>query len=331
MSPVEFALAFSTGLVCTTLAVSGIAKLRRTDKTLRALNALDLPIALRTRSLARALPIAELLLAGALLLSAGVFRAAAGIAATMLFSMFTALLVRVLVRGESVDCGCFGGASSDGRVSAWALARNGALILCAFVIATTDGTRESFVAELARTPPQQLVLLGLAGTFALLMVLAREIVVLRKLLQEASARPPGLSEEGNTVPDIELVDRTGLTLPLRMLGRGRPVLLVFASAECSSCREVGSAIAGWAEQLSPIQVRLVTSSRPGEVARRFPGAEPYSLYGARAIRRSLNVERSPAAIVLGDSGRGDLTSQIAYGTSEIEALVETLRPAARAQ
>jgi hypothetical protein len=84
------------------------------------------------RPVARLLPLIEIALA-ALLLAGAAVRVAA-IATMALLVLFDAVIVRVLVRGDRVDCGCFG-AASQRPVSIGTLGRNAALTVVAAVAA----------------------------------------------------------------------------------------------------------------------------------------------------------------------------------------------------
>ena len=81
---------------------------------------------------ARALPWFELLLG--LLLIAGVWRRASATAATLLLVTFIALILRALVKGMQIDCGCFG---SGERLSWITLLRDGALLASSLLVTVT--------------------------------------------------------------------------------------------------------------------------------------------------------------------------------------------------
>jgi len=72
---------------------------------------------------ARALPWFELLLGVWLL--AGIWRRVSTVAATLLLAVFFGLMVRAIVKGMQIDCGCFGPGE---RLSWITLLRDGALL-----------------------------------------------------------------------------------------------------------------------------------------------------------------------------------------------------------
>ena len=108
-------------------AVAGVAKLRRPGATAHAFGALGLR---RPGVLARAVPVAELVVATALVVvpSVGAY------AAIALLVAFSLVVVRTLRAHLEVPCGCLG-AAHEGPVSSVELLRN-ALLLAAAVAAT---------------------------------------------------------------------------------------------------------------------------------------------------------------------------------------------------
>jgi uncharacterized membrane protein YphA (DoxX/SURF4 family) len=78
---------------------------------------------------ARTLPWLELLLG--VLLVVGVFRRISTLAASALLMLFFGLMVRAYVRGETIDCGCFGPGEA---ISPLTLLRDGALLACSLFL-----------------------------------------------------------------------------------------------------------------------------------------------------------------------------------------------------
>lgn len=79
---------------------------------------------------ARTLPWLELAL-GLVLLS-GFFRRVSSVSAAALLTGFFALMVRAYIRGETIDCGCFGPGEA---ISPLTLLRDGSLLLGAILLA----------------------------------------------------------------------------------------------------------------------------------------------------------------------------------------------------
>lgn len=81
-------------------------------------------------AVARTLPWAELALG--LLLIVGRLPRLATVTASALLTVFFALMVRAYLRGETIDCGCFGPGEA---ISPWTLARDGSLLAGAVLLA----------------------------------------------------------------------------------------------------------------------------------------------------------------------------------------------------
>jgi len=120
----------AAGLLALTFAWAGAAKLGRPEATAGGFADLGL---VRPTTLARVVPIVELLLAVALLAAP----AAGAAAALVLLAGFTAVLARALGRGIEVRCACFG--QAGGPALSWVeLVRNAVLAALA-VLAIAAG------------------------------------------------------------------------------------------------------------------------------------------------------------------------------------------------
>lgn len=352
-SPVELALAFSTGLVAFALLLSGATKIGRSANTLAAMIALRVPVGLRRRPVAVLVPTAEILIALVLLLGTGPARSFAGVVAAAMLAVFTALLVGALRRGEEAECGCFGPLSASDRVTPWSVARNLVLIVAALLVGTAAWGSDLFIVQLFEAPLTTLLALVLCWALLAVAVLLRELVVARRrspsTASPASASAgagrgpaplsplsialgldparPGEVMAGDPVPAGELVTDHGIALPLANLANDKPVLLVFLSLGCSSCTPVAEAAPGWRTRLHPLEVVVATSSRPDALAEQYPDLPPFTRYGSYAALQSFGVQRSPAAVALGGLQQPVVASPIAYGLQEIEALVDALESA----
>jgi uncharacterized membrane protein YphA (DoxX/SURF4 family) len=133
------AVAASTALLLAgVLAWAAVGKLRDPAGTREGFDRLGLPA---PGALARAVPVAELAVAGLLVVAPPW----GGTAAFVLLAGFTAYLVDLVRSGRSVPCGCFG-SSGQRPVSAVELVRNGLLLLGAAVVVSSGDT---LVIELA--------------------------------------------------------------------------------------------------------------------------------------------------------------------------------------
>lgn len=304
--------------------LSGAFKVGSSTNVLRTMRALRVPAVLRQRWIARVLPWGEIALASALLFGGGLVRFAAGIVACVALIWFTLMFVGVMRRHEIVDCGCFGALSSERPIDRWAIARNlGLLVLCIPVLLTPFAA-PSLMGGFFRGPLASQLLLLLMWTLVGLCV---ALVQLRRACRnefEAVPAPQAAAEIGDPIPDVELVDAAGVTLPLTRLGFGAPVFLLFLSGECGKCGTVAEHLDDWATRIAPVTIRVATSSRPDVVIERLPGAVQYIAYGASHARKALGVQRNPAAVVLGGATQPVVASGVAHGIDEILDLVSTL-------
>lgn len=153
MNEVLYAGALGLAVV---FAWAGAAKVVAPARTKRTFAALGLPGALAT-----VVPVVELGLGAGLVLAPG----AVAWAAVVMLVAFTALLARVVARGEAVACGCFGSARPE-PVSFVDLVRNGLLIVVAAAVAI--GATTPATPGLAAT----IVVTGLAACGVLVVALA---------------------------------------------------------------------------------------------------------------------------------------------------------------
>lgn len=323
-NPVEFILMFSTGFVAFVLLLSGAAKARQPARTLESMEALGVPEFARRRWIAAVVPVWEIGLGLALLLAPGWYRAAAAALALGTFAVFTVFIIKVLRRGDEVDCGCFGPLSVDDRVTRWTAARNGVLMAASAAIAVAALPHGSFVVELFRSERELVLLCGLAWALLAVAVLTAALLRARRADTNTTSESPGpsASTEGDRIPDAELVSREGVTVPLHALGGGSPVLLVFLSAECGKCVSVARRLPEWQQAIgSSVLLRVATSSRPDVIADRIPEVLPFAYFGARAAKRALGVEGIPSALLLGGLSHRFVASPTAHREEEIDALV----------
>lgn len=333
-SPLDLLLAWSTGLVVFVFALAGLSKLGRGSSLLEAMAAMRVPRVFVRRWVAETIPIAEVALATAMLLTDGVLLVTAASIAALLLLVFTALLIGVLMRGDEVDCGCFGNMSADPRVSRASVIRNAVLAVLAVVTAVGASEHADLIHFLSESDTFTRLGLALAWAVTGLVTLSGTIISLQRKLKRIQERAyigapthdwsipaPAM---GHPIPDAEVVSENGIATSLSRLGRGNPVLLLFLSAECSSCMRIAERVPAWQVDLLPIKIRIITSSRRDVVIDRFPTAAPFARYGSLAARKALAVRREPAAVALGGAHMPVLASPVVYGTKEIQALIATL-------
>ena len=130
------------------MLISGVAKVGRPTATRDAFLSMGVPRALRSETLVTSLPYVEIALGVLLLVTWSWPLAVVAAATTALFAAYWVLVLRVLRRGEEVDCGCFG-ALGDDRVSGTTLARNSVLVVLG-ALATAFGAAGSGVVPAVR-------------------------------------------------------------------------------------------------------------------------------------------------------------------------------------
>jgi hypothetical protein len=131
---------------------------------------------------------------------------------------------------------------------------------------------------------------------------------------------------GRPIPDAELVNSVGVSLPLARLDRGRAVLLLFVKAGCGSCASVARALPEWEARIGAnVTIRVATSSRPSEIAEQYPEYGDRVRFGARGARDALGVRMLPSAVLLGRDGK--VATDVAEGFIEISALVNGIEDA----
>jgi hypothetical protein len=127
-------------------------------------------------------------------------------------------------------------------------------------------------------------------------------------------KPPGFELETIDGGTVSLADLVGL---------GRPLLLVFSDAHCTSCRELAPDVARWQrEHASRLTVAVVASG--GAAANREDaranGLSRVLLQFDGALRAEYGVPATPSAVLIGSDGA--VASSIAAGPHAIRDLVD---------
>jgi hypothetical protein len=340
LSPADVVIDASTGLIAVVLVISGIAKLPATDRTLAAMAGLRVPKILQRRAVACALPILELGIALALLVAPGVARFTAALAAVAMLLVFTVLVARAVRAGDEISCECFGALSRD-VVDGTTVVRNLVLLAAAVAAALVGPDDQSFVLSLTTLAAAELAALVILWiAMVAIALLARQNLDLRAELRRVDATPRSdddasaqvvdadTSTTGRPIPDAELVNSVGVSLPLTRLDRGRAVLLLFVKAGCGSCAPVARAFPEWEARIGAnVTIRIATSSRPDDIAEHYPEYGDRVRFGARGARAALGVRMLPSAVLLGSDGT--VASDVAEGFDEISALVDGIEDAMR--
>ncbi|MBS1907070.1 MAG: hypothetical protein JST33_11010 [Actinobacteria bacterium] len=298
----------STLIIVGVLVASAIAKLRTPDDA-AGWEALGIPAALRKDWLIRLHPIAELVLAAALLLLGGALGIAAAVVAVLLFAAYLAMVWRAKRRTPDASCACFG---ERRPITGRTLLRNAWLVLLAVVSASTVGLLPLWggVATLAVLLwPWTLALAAVAVTFVLVQETASA---------DAHTDAPTAVGAGSALRDAqgeELEDyirsRTpavpvqlggGETVNLRELAARQPMLLLVVSESCGSCTAVIESIDAYRALLPEVSVRFLLQVRP-EDSRLTSAEEPQTLHDPeRYVSGSIGDFYTPTAVLLGMDG-----------------------------
>lgn len=282
-------------MLVASFTLAGVSKLADQRASRRTLAELHVPSAI-AGALALAIPLAELVVAATLGLSATTRWGAVGAAG--LLAVFTVGIAYALLRGRRPDCRCFGAVHSSPL--GWHLVlRNMAL---------------TGLAGLVLWDPQ--FELGVLGAVALAVFAAQSWLCYRLLhqngrvlgrLAELEASPEPALASGTPAPAFVLDDGAGGSVPLAsLLARGRPVLLVFVKSGCAPCEALLPSVAAWQRRSDALTVAVV---------------------GDDHLDVQYGIHATPSAVVIGADGH--IAQPVTVGGVPIVDLAESyLAPAA---
>jgi peroxiredoxin len=298
------------------------------------------------------LPLAELAVAVALLLSQTAWWGSLG--AAFLLMLFVAGIAINLARGRAPECHCFGQFHS--KPAGWqTLARNLMLAAAAgFVIAMGPAHPQrsviAWAADLSAATEAGLALgaaslsLAAAVLWFLLQVIAQNGRLLLRLDaleqqlastpstpssssvergQGAGPMPPAGLPVGTTAPGFSLRGLFGETQTLDALrAAGGPLLLFFTDPNCGPCQALLPDIARWQRELAPTAT-LVLISRGNAEENRAKSSEHglvnVLLQEDREVAIAYKSYGTPGAVLVLSNGR--IGSPVAQGAEQIRALV----------
>ena len=341
----EIVLLLARLLLASVFVVAGVAKLVDREGSRRAIADFGVPAPLTT-PLGLLLPLAELVVAAALIPASTAWWGSAGALALLL--LFVAGIGANLARGRKPECRCFGQWHSE--PAGWnTLARNGFLAAVAgFVLwQGYDGAGPSAVGWLASLSAAQAagVVLGLAvlGVMAvqgwLLLNLLRQNGRLLMRVDELEWRlgaggvapsPNGVEVQpplglpiGDTAPEFELPGLRGETLTLESLRTaGKPVMLLFTDPDCGPCTAMLPEIRLWQkEHAEELTISLVSR---GTVQENRAKSTEHGLRGVLMqkdweVSEAYGVEGTPSAVLVRSDGA--IGSPVHEGADSISALL----------
>jgi thiol-disulfide isomerase/thioredoxin/uncharacterized membrane protein YphA (DoxX/SURF4 family) len=318
-------------LLAAIFLVAAVGKLLDAQGARTALEEFGVP-ARAIRPAGLALPLAEIVVAGALLVRPSAVPGAAG--ALILLLIFTGGVARAISQGRAPDCHCFGQIHSQ-PAGPLTLIRN--IVLCIpAVLVLLAGSGPSLDGALGALHGAQIALVATAILAALLALAVAQLWGdVRRLKLEltratAGRARPGLPR-GAPAPEFSLTAARGDAASLSALRElARPLVLVFLSTHCGPCLTLLPQLAGWQTALADsVTVAAIFSGDAGEIERLSDehglglalaqqADETFLEYGLRA---------TPSAVVV--DAEGLVASAPAEGASPIEALIRaTAAPAA---
>jgi hypothetical protein len=323
-------------------ALAAVSKLGRRVETESTLDAFGISAGLR-RPVAVALPLAELAVAVALLPAASSPYAA--VAATLMLAAFSFAVARVLIRGDQVDCNCFGALGSD-EVSRSTLIRDLALLVPAAFLAVTTWSDPgpgaiAWIGDLD-AKAVAVILGGVALAVAVLsfgfcVELMRQngrLIARLDALEgggtstSAVPAPTSPTYAGTLVPSFAFPDLDGHEVGLdRLLVEGHELLLVFSDPGCHACNPVLPEVARLQREPGDGPLPVVMSLGDPEINRAKAsehGLERVLIQPDFDLARLLGVNGMPGAVLVDREGR--VAAEPVQSTERVAELLATAAP-----
>ncbi len=319
--------------------VAGFAKLADLPGSRRALAGFGLPVAL-ANPFGLLLPIAEIVLAAAMLAASSAHWAALGVLA--LLCIFSVAIAFNLARGKSPDCHCFGQIHS--APAGWStLARNIAFAAIALLVAYR-GPGPSIIGWMDAFTRGETVLLmfgvGMLALFALQTWATLQLIkqggrvllrleAIEKQVASGGAPQPAAAPAalglpvGTPAPPFTAESLDGESMTLNDLRRDDiPVMLFFSDPGCGPCDALLPDIARWQCEAQAQFYAVLISRGDVEANRkkaRQNGLDLVLLQREREISESYQAAGTPTAVLIG--GDGKIASSLAGGADAIRGLV----------
>lgn len=326
------AVSLSQLALAAAFTVAAVAKLADLPGTRGAAESFGVPRRL-SPAVAVLLPVVELTIA-ATLLPAATARWGA-LAAMALLLVFSAAIVRVLGRGATVDCNCFGGLTQT-EVGRGTLIRNLALGLLAAFVAVGVESVGAFGWVTAPAPGDRLAIVLLVGAVLGLACFSWQLLrqngrlLLRLDAVEAAGEPPRAGDGkaaaslaiGTVAPAFSGRDLDGEPVSLEsLLTQGRPVALFFTDPGCGACELVLDAVAdAQRDRMEDLTVAVLSTGatdRIEEKAARF-GLDRVVPQDESVLDR-YGVIGFPAIVLVDERGR--VARPAALGVEEVREVV----------
>ena len=308
--------------------VSAVAKLRDRDGSREAVQGFGVPTAL-VGLVAGGLPFAELACA-ALLVLPDPFATVGAVASLVLLGAFTLAVVVNLVKGNRVDCHCFGSMGDEGAIGWHTVARNGVFMVLAALSLIGAGSLESVpevvldmsgVVALLWTAALLLVAVLVAMGFVLQQLIAGYGAALLRIeaLEQAAGIAAPVPAPLFTLPDLD-----GELVSLKeTLSDGMPTVVVFVSPGCSNCTELLPDLAGYQRDEHGPHVLVLSEGSIADNREKAAGSEEprILLQSDRSLGEEIGILGTPAAMLVGVDGL--IAGGVVHGPNPIRQLIES--------
>jgi uncharacterized membrane protein YphA (DoxX/SURF4 family) len=315
--------------VAAVFAVAGVAKLMDRPGARQAVGAFGVPDTV-VAPVAVLLPIAELAVAVALLITAAAVGGAVG--ALVLLAGFIVGITINLAKGRQPDCRCFGQLHSA-PVGWKTLARNAALAAAvAFVVAEGPGASLSNWSSGLTTLEWVTLLVAIALAAAFAHEGSQLVARWRRSRHRpdptaGSATVIGPSSAGlpigSRAPDFALPGGHGEVVTLKnLLASARPVLLIFVDPGCGSCTALMPEVEQWqVEHASNVTMAVVSRGPLPDPSIEVGGISNMGLQQDHEIGDAYRYGGPPGAVLIGADGL--IASPMAAGPDAVRRLVHS--------
>jgi methylamine dehydrogenase accessory protein MauD len=332
---------FARYLLVGTFLLAGVTKLLDLAGSRTALEGFGLP-SWMSRPGAVFLPIAELLVAAALLLpSTFVWGALGAIGLLVLFVVGAAVN---LALGRTPDCHCFGQLHSA-PIGPGIILRNGALAVLAAIVAWRgDAATLGGISDWSRglTSSEQIVMIALAVLIGLVAVQAffgyqlfrqnGRILLRLNALEEGFETPAEVRSDaptasglpvGTQAPEFALSGIHGETLTLAALrAEGKPVMLLFTDPGCGPCNALMPEVGRWQRERKNDLNVVVLSRKSAEENRKKAAQHQLTrvlLQNDAEVAEAYRYQGTPSAVLVSPDGK--IASNLVAGAEGIRTLV----------
>jgi peroxiredoxin len=315
-------------ILAVVFVVSAVAKLRDREGSREAVEAFGVPAAL-VGVVAGGLPFAELACA-LLLVLPDPFATTGAIASLVLLGAFTAAVTVNLVRGNRVDCHCFGSMGDQGTIGWHTVVRNGVFMLLAALSLVGAGSLES-VPEVVADMSGILALLWVLALLAVAVLVGMGVVLQQLITGYGAAllRIEALEQGAGTAelvpaPMFTLPDLDGELVSLEeKLSDGMPAVVVFVSPGCHNCTELLPDLAAYQRDNHGPHVVVLSDGTVADNRDKASesGEIQILLQADKSLSEQVGILGTPAAILVGVDG--NMAGGVIHGPDPIRSLIVT--------